>query len=104
MIEGMRAVVPDVRIDVEYAACQRWYKKAKPVFDETGTELQLWEPCPTNKKDQRNDDTKPVQSLSYSEVHLHSSAAGKPVVALTMGHASVALVAATRQGAPRRDA
>jgi DNA polymerase I-like protein with 3'-5' exonuclease and polymerase domains len=28
MIQGMRAVVPDVRINVEYAVTDRWYKKA----------------------------------------------------------------------------
>jgi DNA polymerase I-like protein with 3'-5' exonuclease and polymerase domains len=44
MIEGMREVVPDIRVDVEYAACDRWYKNAKPVFDGAGTELRLWQP------------------------------------------------------------
>jgi hypothetical protein len=46
MIQGMRAVVPDVRVDVEYAACERWYKKAKPVFNKTCTKLKLWRPQP----------------------------------------------------------
>ena len=36
MIEAMREVVPDVRIDVEYAAMDRWHKKAKAVHDDEG--------------------------------------------------------------------
>jgi len=32
------------RIDVEYAASHRWYKKAKPVFDEKTGALMPWEP------------------------------------------------------------
>ncbi len=44
MIRGMKEVVPDVRIDVEYAASHRWYKKAKPVFDEKTGALMPWEP------------------------------------------------------------
>jgi DNA polymerase I-like protein with 3'-5' exonuclease and polymerase domains len=47
MIEGMCEVVPDVRVDVEYAACERWYKNAKPVFNEDRTELRLWQPRPS---------------------------------------------------------
>jgi hypothetical protein len=45
MIEGMRAVVPDVSVNVEYAACERWYKKAKPVFTPDGNALRLWQPA-----------------------------------------------------------
>ena len=45
MIEGMRAVVPDVSVNVEYAACDRWYKKAKPDFSPDGNALQLWQPA-----------------------------------------------------------
>ena len=36
MIEGMRAVVPDVRINVEYAITDRWYKKARIILAGTG--------------------------------------------------------------------
>ncbi len=43
MIEGMREVVPDVRIEVEYAAASRWYKSAKAVYDQEGN-LLLWTP------------------------------------------------------------
>ena len=43
MVEGMREVVPDVRIDVDYAAAARWYKSAKDVADAEGR-LLLWEP------------------------------------------------------------
>lgn len=49
MIKGMKAVVPDVRVDVEYAACDRWFKKAKPVLDRTG-KLKLWRPSPKGTK------------------------------------------------------
>jgi hypothetical protein len=45
VIEGMRAVVPDVSVNVEYAACDRWYKKAKPDFSPDGNALQLWQPA-----------------------------------------------------------
>ena len=36
MIEGMREVVPDVRIEVKYAASRQWHKKAKAIFDAAG--------------------------------------------------------------------
>jgi hypothetical protein len=45
MIEGMKAVVPDVKTDVKYAAVDRWYKDAEAVFDSRG-ELVLWHPSP----------------------------------------------------------
>jgi hypothetical protein len=44
MVEGMKEVVPDVRVDVEYAACDRWYKRAKPVTGADGWSLELWRP------------------------------------------------------------
>ncbi len=44
MIEGMREVVPDVRIDVDYAAAARWYKSAKEVSDAEGR-LLPWKPA-----------------------------------------------------------
>lgn len=43
MIAGMREVIPDFRVDVEYAASDRWYKNAKAAFDAAG-KLQLWQP------------------------------------------------------------
>jgi hypothetical protein len=49
MIEGMREVVPDVRIDVDYAAAARWYKSAKDVSNGEGP-LLLWEP-PADSED-----------------------------------------------------
>jgi hypothetical protein len=50
MIEGMQAVVPDVRVDVSYAASERWYKDAEPVFDKTGRKLLLWHPLSKKEK------------------------------------------------------
>jgi hypothetical protein len=44
MIEGMRIVVPDVLIDVEYAACDRWYKCAEKQIDPETEALLLWHP------------------------------------------------------------
>jgi hypothetical protein len=44
MIEGMSEVVREVRVDVEYAACNRWYTKAKPVITTDGR-LELWRPA-----------------------------------------------------------
>lgn len=44
MIEGMKAVVPDVLVDVKYAAADRWYKDAEAVFDPSGKKLLLWHP------------------------------------------------------------
>jgi hypothetical protein len=41
MIEAMHEVVPDVRIDVEYAAMDRWQKKAKAELDDQGR-LVCW--------------------------------------------------------------
>ena len=43
MIAGMREVIPDVAVDVDYAATSRWWKGAKAVFDRKGR-LLLWEP------------------------------------------------------------
>jgi len=43
MIEGMKLVVPDVKIAVEYAASKRWHKSAEAVFDGEGN-LVPWEP------------------------------------------------------------
>lgn len=43
MIKGMKSVVPDVRVDVEYAASERWYKKATVVLDARGN-LTTWQP------------------------------------------------------------
>jgi hypothetical protein len=45
MIEGMREVVPDVRVDVTYAATDRWYKEAEAKLDPAGR-LVLWRPEP----------------------------------------------------------
>ena len=41
MVKGMKEVLPDVTVDVKYAATDRWRKKAKAVFDEQGR-LRLW--------------------------------------------------------------
>jgi len=46
MIDGMRDVVPDVRITVSFAAADRWYKDATAVLDPTGRGLELWTPGP----------------------------------------------------------
>jgi len=43
MILGMREIVPDVKIGTEYALARRWYKGAKPVYDEN-KRLVPWEP------------------------------------------------------------
>ena len=46
MIAGMQLVVPDVKVDVSYAAAKRWYKAAKPVFDKSQRKLLPWSPAP----------------------------------------------------------
>jgi hypothetical protein len=43
MIDGMRAVVPDIRIEVAYSVSDRWYKEAKAVLDDKGR-LAVWRP------------------------------------------------------------
>jgi DNA polymerase I-like protein with 3'-5' exonuclease and polymerase domains len=43
MIEGMREVVPDVRVDVDFAAMRCWHKGAKPVYNKEGR-LVPWAP------------------------------------------------------------
>lgn len=43
MIDGMKIVVPDLRIDVQYAASNMWTKSAKVVFDDQGR-LAAWSP------------------------------------------------------------
>jgi hypothetical protein len=49
MIKGMRAVVPDVQVDVGYAASHRWHKQAKVVFDARG-KLAPWRPTCRRRK------------------------------------------------------
>ena len=51
MILGMKQVVPDVRIDVEYTASTRWYKGAKAVYDDDGN-LLPWGPQPEAEPEQ----------------------------------------------------
>lgn len=41
MIAGMKLVVPDVNIDVTYAATERWHKDAEALFDEGRTSLLI---------------------------------------------------------------
>ena len=43
MIAGMKEVVPDVAVDVEYAASNAWYKSAKQAYDQSGN-LTVWTP------------------------------------------------------------
>lgn len=43
MVAGMREVLPDMLVGVEYAATDRWRKSAKAVFDGSGR-LRLWTP------------------------------------------------------------
>lgn len=49
MIDGMQAVVPDVKVDVKYAATDRWHKDAEAVFNTKG-KLVLWHPKPAKEK------------------------------------------------------
>jgi hypothetical protein len=44
MIAGMKEVIPNIRIDVKYAAMDRWYAGAEAVIDETTGQLLLWTP------------------------------------------------------------
>ena len=44
MIEGMRMVVPDVKIDVSYAATNRWHKDAEAVYNDDQSQLLIWKP------------------------------------------------------------
>jgi hypothetical protein len=53
MIKGMKEVLPDVLVDVKYAATDRWRKKAKAVFDEQGR-LRLWHPTKARKVSSRD--------------------------------------------------
>jgi len=43
MKKGMREVVPEVKVEVEYAAMERWYKSAETVRDDNGR-LIPWRP------------------------------------------------------------
>jgi hypothetical protein len=48
MVAGMAAAVPEVQIDVDFAAGARWHKKAKAAYDSTGN-LVPWEPAPAQR-------------------------------------------------------
>jgi DNA polymerase I-like protein with 3'-5' exonuclease and polymerase domains len=43
MLQGMRKVCPDVKIDCESTLMRRWAKGAKPIYNTAG-ELLVWEP------------------------------------------------------------
>ncbi len=45
MITAMKLVVPDVNIDVSYAATDRWHKDAEAVFAPGGKQLLVWRPA-----------------------------------------------------------
>jgi hypothetical protein len=53
MIEGMWAVVPDVRIEVSFSASDRWYKGAEAVYSADGRRLELWRPEASKKEPSR---------------------------------------------------
>jgi hypothetical protein len=44
MIDGMQAVVPDVKVDVSFAVADRWYKDAEAVYDHD-QKLVVWQPA-----------------------------------------------------------
>jgi DNA polymerase family A/3'-5' exonuclease len=44
MVQGMKLVVPDVEVDVSFAAADRWYKDAEAAYDKTGKRLLLYKP------------------------------------------------------------
>ena len=44
MVKGMREVVPDILVDVEYAVSERWFKNAKVTLDRDG-KLTTWQPA-----------------------------------------------------------
>lgn len=46
MIAGMKEVLPDIRVQVEYAATDRWDKRAVAEFDDSGR-LVPWQPGPS---------------------------------------------------------
>jgi hypothetical protein len=46
MIAGMKTVVPDIHVDVKYAATDRWYKDAEACLDKKSKRLLLWHPPP----------------------------------------------------------
>lgn len=50
MIQGMAMVVPDVCVEVKYAATDRWYKDAEAVFDKLSKRLLVWKPQGQKKK------------------------------------------------------
>ena len=44
LINGMKEVVPDVLVDVSFAATDRWHKEAEAVWGRKGKRLLLWHP------------------------------------------------------------
>ena len=50
MVQGMRLVVPNVKVDVSFAAADRWYKDAEAVYDATGKRLLVYKPKPARHK------------------------------------------------------
>ena len=71
MIAGMNEVLPDMLVDVKYAATDRWRKGAKAVFDQQGR-LQLWFP------QTKADDEKTRSMKSVAKKKIRSVAKGSP--------------------------
>lgn len=43
MVQGMQQIITDLPVRVEACLTERWYKQAKPVYDDQGR-LQIWRP------------------------------------------------------------
>lgn len=52
MITGMQEVVPDLKVDVSYAAADRWYKGAKAVFAGGKKTLLPWAPAESSSPEE----------------------------------------------------
>jgi hypothetical protein len=50
MIEAMREVCPDVKIQTEYAVMRRWRKDAKAEYDEEGRLIPYEDALPAKTK------------------------------------------------------
>jgi hypothetical protein len=52
MVQAMRQVVPDIRVDVQYTISDRWAKNAEVVFGDRGR-MAVWTPPECDNEDLR---------------------------------------------------
>lgn len=73
MVAGMKQVVPDVKVEVKYAAIARWHKGAEAVHDENG-KLQLWRPTESQQRKDSHTATESDENVKIAKSVMNGAA------------------------------